>query len=76
MIFSAAAFVIEHPKQERDHVATHLAGFQGALRAYEIIVKTKPEAKLASLGQLLQHRDNGTLRDHIAGLVKGASDTP
>jgi hypothetical membrane protein len=67
--FSAAAFAIEHPHKARDQRAQHYAGVEGALRAYEALLKSKPDAKSAFLDDLLAKRDHGELADHTAKLA-------
>ncbi len=42
----------------------------GALRAYESILKQKPSARSAFLDDLLQQRTSGTLADTVQRLVK------
>jgi hypothetical protein len=69
MMYSSTAFVIEHPDQATDEVAMYLAGVQGALRAYESILKLKPKARWAYLDGLIQKRDQGTLQAYIAAQV-------
>jgi hypothetical membrane protein len=69
-IFSAAAFAIEHPDKARDVHAQHYAGVEGALRAYEALLKSKTDAKSAFLDDLLAKRDNGELADHVTKLAK------
>jgi hypothetical membrane protein len=67
--FSAAAFAIEHPNQARDEIAQYNAGLEGALRVYEALLKSKPDAHSAFLDELLVKRDRGELVDHIARLA-------
>src|SRR4029453_9012992 len=43
-MFSAAAFAIEHRDKARDQRAQYHAGVEGALRAYEALLKAKPDA--------------------------------
>ncbi len=69
-MFSAAAFAIEHRDKARDHYAQYHAGVEGALRVYEALLKSKPDAKLAFLDDLLAKRDRGELADHVAKLAK------
>ena len=70
MVFSAAAFVIEHPDKAKSDIAMYTAGAEGALRVYEVLVKSKPEAKLAFLDDLVAKRDHGELQDHVAKVAK------
>jgi hypothetical membrane protein len=65
-IFSAAAFAIEHQDKARDEIAQYNAGIEGALRVYEALLKSKPDAQSALLDELLVKRDHGELVDHIA----------
>jgi hypothetical membrane protein len=69
-MFSAAAFAIEHRDKARDEHAQHYAGVEGALRTYEALLKSKPDAKSAFLDDLLAKRDHGELADHVAKLAK------
>jgi hypothetical protein len=69
-MFSAAAFAIEHPDKSRDQHAQYHAGVEGALRVYEVLLKSKPDAKSAFLDDLLAKRDHGELADHVAKLAK------
>jgi hypothetical membrane protein len=69
-MFSAAAFAIEHRDKARDHHAQYHAGVEGALRVYEALLKSKPDAKSAFLDDLLAKRDRGELADHVAKLAK------
>jgi hypothetical protein len=69
-VFSAAAFAIEHPNKARDDIAQYHAGVEGALRLYEVLVRSKPDAKLAFLDDLVAKLDHGELVDHVAKLAK------
>ena len=61
---------MENPGKTTDWNAAFLAGVNGALRAYESILKQKPEAKYAFLDDLLQQRENGRLAGTVASMVK------
>lgn len=67
---SGAAYKIEHPDQAGDKLAVALAGVEGALRAYEAILLSKPEAHLTSLDTLLQARIEGKLKEVVARNLK------
>jgi len=69
-MFSAAAFAIKHRDKARDRDAQYHAGVEGALRVYEALLKSKPDAKSAFLDDLLTKRDKGELADHVAKLAK------
>ena len=64
-MFASAAFVIEHPDQANDRVATQLAGVEGALKSYENILTTKPKAKSAFWDSLVEKRNKGELRAFV-----------
>ena len=68
-LFSAAAFAIEHPDQARDEIAQYSAGMEGALRVYEVLLKSRADARSAFVDDLLVKRDRGALVDHVASLA-------
>ena len=70
VVLSGAVLTIEDPGKARDDVAVYTAGVEGALRAYEVLVKSTPDARLAGLDDLIEKRDRGELVDHIARLAK------
>ena len=63
--FAMAAFAIEHPDKANDPEAQQLAGVEGALKAYQSILRERPEAKSAFLEKLLQTQVSGGLRKHV-----------
>jgi hypothetical membrane protein len=69
VVLSGAVLTIENPGEARDDVAVYTAGVEGALRAYEVLVKSTPDAHLAVLDDLIEKRDRGEFVDHIAGLA-------
>jgi hypothetical membrane protein len=69
LIFSAAAFRLEHPNHLRNDASAYLAGVEGALRVYEILVRSDPGARLAFLDDLVAKRDRGELADHVSKLA-------
>ena len=71
MMFSSAAFVIEHPDQAQDRIAVNTAGLEGALKTYESIIKEKPKARWDFLDGLIARRDKGELPPY----VQDVSDT-
>jgi hypothetical membrane protein len=76
IIFSAAAFKLENPDHLRNDTGAYIAGVEGALRAYEMLMKSVPDAKLAFLDDLVAKRDNGELADHVAKLAKEKCKRP
>jgi len=69
LMLSSATFLIEHPDQTADHLAESIAGMQGVLKAYAAILKTNPDARAASLDDLLQKQSRGTLADWVRETV-------
>jgi len=69
VVLSGAVLTIEDPGEARDDVAVYAAGVEGALRAYEVLTKSRPDAHLAVLDDLIEKRDRGELVDHIARLA-------
>ncbi|HLK53360.1 MAG TPA: hypothetical protein VKU42_07880 [Candidatus Angelobacter sp.] len=65
LTFSSAAFIIEHPDQAKDGDAQHLAGVEGAIKAYQSILKTKPDAKSKAMDDLLEKQHDGKLADYV-----------
>ena len=76
IIFSAAAFRLEHPDHLRNDTGAYIAGVEGALRAYESLLKSMPDAKLAFLDDLVAKRDHGELADHVAKLANEKCKRP
>ena len=79
LTFSSGAFVIEHPEQAKDSMSQTMASVEGALKAYQSILKTKPDAKSKELDELLQRQSQGTftnyVRDAAAKGCQGASSS-
>jgi hypothetical membrane protein len=76
IIFSAAAFRLEHPDHLRNDTGAYLAGVEGALRVYESLLKSTPDAKLPFLDDLVARRDHGGLADHVAKLANEKCKRP
>ena len=68
-ILSGAVFTLEHQDKIRDGVGAYIAGIEGSLRMYEVLAKSRPDARLAFLDGLVAMRDRGELADHIAKLA-------
>ncbi len=69
-LFSASAFIIEHPDKATDQFAINTAGVEGALRAYETILKTDPKAHVPFLDDLIEKRGKGLLPDYVRAAQK------
>ena len=76
VVLSGAVLTLEDPGEARDDVAVYTAGVEGALRAYEVLLKSSPKAHLAALDDLIEKRDRGELVDHIARLANEKCKRP
>ena len=65
VVYSSAAFIVEHPEQQVDQQAVFQAGVDGALKAYQAILKAKPRARWYFLDSLIQMRDKGELKEYL-----------
>jgi len=70
LTLSSGAFVIEHPEQATDKVAQNVAGVEGALKAYQAILKQEPKSKSRALDDLLEKQSKGELADTVAKNVE------
>jgi hypothetical protein len=78
-MFSSAAYVIETSARSRDDISVEEAGVEGALKAYEAIIKKDSQAHSAYWDRLLQKRAKGTLHDYVANYMEsscGSEQTP
>src|SRR4030095_5871249 len=66
---SGAVFTLEHQDKARDDVGAYIAGVEGSLRMYEVLAKSRPDARSAFLDGLVAMRDRGELADHVAKLA-------
>lgn len=65
LVPSAAAFIIENPEKAKDDQAVYAAALDGALRAYESILKMKPKAKWQFLDDLIDKRNKSELAEFV-----------
>lgn len=70
VMFSGAAFTLERQDKARDDIAVYTAGVEGALRMYEVLARSKPDAKVAFLDDLVTKRNQGQLFDYVARQAK------
>jgi hypothetical protein len=68
--YSEGAFILQNPAPSTDWNAAFLAGMNGALRAYESILRQKPSEQSAFLDDLRQQRDDGQLPSTVARLAQ------
>jgi hypothetical protein len=65
VVYSTAAFIVEHPQQQVDQQAVFQAGVDGMLKAYQAILKARPRAHWYFLDSLIQMRDKGELKEYL-----------
>ena len=63
--FSQAAFLIQNPDKQNDHLAQYQAGVEGVLRVYEVLLKADPKDRQPFLDDLIQRREAGTLAKFV-----------
>jgi hypothetical protein len=68
-ILSGAVFTLEHQDKVRDDVGAYIAGVEGSLRMYDVLAKSRPDARSAFLYGLVAMRDQGELAGHVAKLA-------
>ena len=68
--FSGAVFTLENQDKRRDDVGAYIAGVEGSLRMYEVLVRSRPDARSAFLDSLIAMRDRGEFAAHIAAVAK------
>jgi hypothetical membrane protein len=69
VLFSGAAFTVEQPAEARDASAVYRAGVDGALRAYEVVLESRPDARTAFMDDLLAKRERGELAPLVSALA-------
>lgn len=69
VFLSGVAFTLERQDEMRNPGAAYLAGVEGALRMYEALRRSRPDAQSAVLDDLLRKRDSGQLASHIDQLA-------
>jgi hypothetical protein len=71
-MFASASYIIQTSARERNDISTETAGVEGALKAYEAILKKNPQAHSPYWDRLLKKRDDGTLHDYVARYMERA----
>jgi hypothetical protein len=69
-MFSMATFIIENSAQKHDDLALETAGVEGALKAYQSILKRNPNAHSAYWDRLLKKQSEGTLHDYVTNYME------
>lgn len=68
--FSEAAFIIEHPENAKNDLAVYTAGVEGALKAYQALLKAKPDGRWPFLDDLIEQQKSDELKDYIRRTVE------
>lgn len=68
--YAQGVFILQNPAKTTDWNAAFLAGIEGALRAYESILKQKPDVRSEFMDELLQQRAAGNLGATLRELVQ------
>jgi hypothetical protein len=71
-MFSSATFIIENSAQKGDDLAVENAGVEGALKAYQAILKKDPDAHSAYWDRLLKKQADGSLHDYVTNYMEQA----
>ena len=61
MVLAQTAFAIQNPEAKGDSQEAFLAGVNGSLHVYELLLKDRPKDRQPYLDDLLKKRDAGTL---------------
>ncbi len=64
-MLAGGAFVIENPGRAADSRALNLSALESVLKAYQAILKQKPDARAAQLDDLVKKQNQGKLADAL-----------
>ena len=67
---SEAKFILENPDKAQDEKAVHMAGIEGALRAYAAMKTEDPTLKISGMELLVKLQAEGKLPEHVAKAMK------
>lgn len=65
-MFGMASFLLEHPESKDNWDAQNRAGVESALKAYSSILAAQPDARIASMDELLKRQAAGELDAALA----------
>jgi hypothetical protein len=71
MVLAQTAFALQNPDKQNDELAQYQAGVEGALRVYEVLLKSNPKDRQPNLDVLIYLRDAGTLAQWIKERAAG-----
>jgi hypothetical protein len=73
MLMAQTEFAMQHPEMQTNHLAEYQAGVEGALKVYELLLKSNPKDRQPYLDGLIQRRDAGTLAQFIQDRLTGGA---
>ncbi len=73
---STAAFIIEHSDQAEDPGARVLAGIDGMLKAYKVILEKNHKSDFEYLNSLLKAQEYNQLQTRVQEVMSRCSDVP
>jgi hypothetical protein len=76
MMYSGAAFLLEHPAPAKTRADVYLAGLLGALRTYEAMLAKQPWIRSSLLDGLISEREAGGLPARVAGAMAACPERP
>jgi hypothetical protein len=65
MFFAQVKFALQHSEMQADHLAEYQGGVEGALKIYELLLKSNPKDRQPFLDDLIQRRRAGTLAQWV-----------
>jgi hypothetical protein len=65
ILLAQTAFAIQNPEAKANSEEAYLAGIQGALKVYELLLKDRAKDRQPYLDDLIQRRDAGTLPQFV-----------
>ena len=77
-LFSSAEYIIQSSSRNRNDLSVETAGVEGALKAYQAILKKYPDSHSPYWDRLLKKQQDGTLRDYVDAYMQtacGAEET-
>lgn len=73
-LFGMAAYLVEHPGDEKDWVAVQTAGVESVLRAYRALLRKQPSARWEELDALQLASRKGRLAEVLEETMEGCGE--
>jgi hypothetical protein len=65
IVLAQTAFAIQNPAAKANSVEAYLAGINGALHVYELLLKDRPKDRQPYMDDLIQKREAGSLQQFV-----------